>query len=307
MRKKFLMEILIYLLLFLLIVSSTYFLPKALIILATPYVYFPETFDELYIATTIFDIGEKVVVRANVSDSDAAATPIDVVYMNITDVNGVQRVTLDVMVNTTISCGIDCWIYEENYTLGTGADAPPGTWTIDVYANDTYGNEDTNTTTFTVNKWVELIPSQGILNGVQFVDVDAGTTLNPARNNTSNPSGGTEYNITVDPVSNTNVDFYHKGDDLVHLQISTEIIAVGNVSEASSTLNETNGFSALTGLATAWSIMGDSAVNCTDVSRASGNCWVKYWLDVPGPIRGGTYNTSYYFCGVYTGGASTLC
>ena len=68
-----------------LLVLFNYIIPKALFILATPFVYKPQTFDETYVEVSAFDVGDKVVVRANVSDSDASATPIDVVYMNITD------------------------------------------------------------------------------------------------------------------------------------------------------------------------------------------------------------------------------
>jgi len=59
-----------FLLFIVLIILGSYVIPKALIILATPFVYEPQTFNETYVEVSVFDLYEKVVIRANVTDPD---------------------------------------------------------------------------------------------------------------------------------------------------------------------------------------------------------------------------------------------
>jgi hypothetical protein len=128
---------------------GAYFIPKATIILSTPFVYKPQTFNVtsgILIETSIFNLNQQVVMRANVSDSE---NNLKYVWMNLTASNGTLIYNNVLMNNTTISCGTYCWIFEKNYTLATGD--PGGNWIINVTANDTNGNTAKNSTTFVVD------------------------------------------------------------------------------------------------------------------------------------------------------------
>ena len=109
----------IYIIIFIFFVLYQLYLPKGVIVVtATPSVYEPETYNETYVELSAFIISDKIVMRANVSDSDAGTTPIDKVVLNLTASNGTLIYTNEDMTNTTEECPpADCWIYEKNYTL----------------------------------------------------------------------------------------------------------------------------------------------------------------------------------------------
>jgi len=138
---------LIFITFILLIIVFSYVVPKALIILATPFVYEPQTYNEtVNIEISLFNREEKIVIRTNISDSDATDTPIDKVILNLTASNGTLIYENEEMTDTGLTCGTDCWIYEKNYTFIRND--PDGVWVIDVCANDTANNFDTNSTDF---------------------------------------------------------------------------------------------------------------------------------------------------------------
>jgi parallel beta-helix repeat protein len=112
---------------------------------ATPFVYTPETFSPTYVKISTFVLCDKVVIRANVSDSENNQ---EATWMNLTDASNNLVYTNEQMTNTTLSCGTYCWIWEINYTLKSTD--PSGTWIINVTANDTLGNLGSNSTTFSV-------------------------------------------------------------------------------------------------------------------------------------------------------------
>jgi len=281
-------ELALYSLIFILIISLSYFAPKILIILATPSVYQPQTFDETYVEVSVFDIGEKVVVRANVSDSDASATPLDTVYMNITDANGNLKVSFDEMVDTGETCGTDCWIYEQNYTLGTGTEAPAGTWTIDVYANDTGGNEDTNSATFTVNVYLAIALSTPLAGGIEFGNLDPNTI-----NSSSLTCQNLGCNISVSSDSNVNVDVVVKVNAPLTRQGGTETI---ETQYWNSSLTQQPSSPAYQ-FQTSYDYTHKVGSNLEPGSNVIFNTWVT----IPGGQKAGVYNNTIYFCACKTG------
>lgn len=137
-------KLLVYMmiLLFLILLNS----PRIRIfVAATPVVYTPETFSSTYVKISTFVLCDKVVIRANVSDSEGNQ---EATWMNLTDASNNLIYTNEQMTNTTESCGTNCWIWEITYTLKSTD--PSGTWIINVTANDTAGNLGSNSTTFSV-------------------------------------------------------------------------------------------------------------------------------------------------------------
>jgi hypothetical protein len=167
-----------------------------------------------------------------------------------------------------------------------------------------------------VNQIVEITPSPEIIDGIQFGSVDAGTNDNDALGNTgfTGLDGYPKYNITIDPLTTWQVDLYQKAiDHLNHTTIADQQILIGNVTmEANTTVDTINNVNTTVttdgsvALTLSWAAVGGAALPC-DALIDNNACIMAFWLDVPGPIRGGTYNTSYQFCGVYSTGSSTLC
>ena len=111
------------------------------------------------IETSTFKVGENVTIRVNVTDIDGRPD-IDEVLIKILNTTNAVKVNNGTMTNITeITNG---YIFEYNYTIPADADA--GTWTINVYANDTVNVWDSNTTTFDVRRWSNVTwdsPSDG--------------------------------------------------------------------------------------------------------------------------------------------------
>jgi len=219
--------------------------------------------------------------------------------MNLTASNGTLIYENVLMENTTIRPDTTGWIFEKNYTLQGGD--PPGEWIINVTANDTYDNRDSNSTTFTVNVWVDIVPSQALYPyGIRFGNVDPGTNDNEALNNSDAPNGGTNYNITIDPTTNVNVDLYHASTG------DFGNIGIGNVTHQANTTSNTGTNLVPVGsisLSTTYGIIGDT--ECQNLPQES-NCWIRYWLDVPA-ISPGVKSTTYKICGVENGAGSGNC
>lgn len=159
-------------------------------------------------------------------------------------------------------------------------------------------SETGNTTlNASVNVFVDIIPSTQMDEGIFFGDVDPGTVGNPAQNNT-NCDSGTCYNITVDSGSNVDLDFYH--------DLTSVLYATMYVNESASITDHQTGFSTNTTVSTSYSIIGNTTLNCTDIS-ASGSCWIMYYLDIDAGTAGGAKSTTYEYCGVQNGQGSGTC
>jgi len=153
--------------------------------------------------------------------------------------------------------------------------------------------------TATVQQYISLIPSEALAAGINFGTIYSGTTGNPALNNSNGVDGGTAYNITVDSSTTVSVNFWHK--------LESDLPCAGGtctVRASASKTNATHGFSTNETVETTWKVIGNSTVNCTDVSPG-GNCWIKYYLDVSSGVVSGTYQTTYWYCGNATTGTAT--
>ena len=111
-----------------------------------PVVQTPSTYDNITMAAkTTFHRNDGMTVRVNVTDENGR-DDIDKVLIKILNTTSVVKVDNATM--TSITQIPNGYTYEYNYTIPSDADA--GTWTINVYANDTLNAWDSNTTTFDV-------------------------------------------------------------------------------------------------------------------------------------------------------------
>ena len=152
-------------------------------------------------------------------------------------------------------------------------------------------------TTVSLSNIIELTLSQALTKGIMFGDITPNTIGNPARNNTSGPSSGTEYNITVGTSSTNNIDFYVKLNQTFEAGIY--------INETSSTTSTSSGFSTNTTIIDSWSILGNSTHNCTNVVIGN-NCWMRLYFDV-GSVPSGYKQRNYTICGVVTGSNPSIC
>ena len=140
-----------------------------------PVVETPKTYDnETLDGKTDFKRTDTVTVRVNVTDADGAS---DISKVLIKILNTTDAVKVDNETMTNISSITNGYTYEYNYTIPSNADA--GTWTINVYANDTANAWDSNTTTFDVateRLWSESNSVSGDLTLTSSGNADGATT-----------------------------------------------------------------------------------------------------------------------------------
>jgi len=159
----------------------------------------------------------------------------------------------------------------------------------------------------TVSHQIAITPSAAMSRGILFGSVTGGTDNNMAENDTTGQGNTTEYNITADSANTDTTDFYHYAPDM-DKQGSSPTLLIGNVTHEANTtefgnnVNMTLTTDGMIKMTTSWAQMGKG--NCTTVS-AGGNCYIAYWLDVPSGLASGTYNTSYYYCGNASNGATS--
>jgi len=275
----------LYLFAAIILLLLAYFLPKMVeFYLATPFVYKPVTYNEQYIVTTVFALGDKVITRANVSDN---LNDVQSVRINITDPNNVLKVNFQPMTNTGISCGTNCSIYEYNYTLQS-TDVG-GTWNITVWANDSYGNKAQNSTTFNVCV-ISISLSSVLSSGVNFEGCAPTGDYCYATGN--NGAGTTSYNITIS-ASGCNADLYVKGNQSYLLNSGQ--IPISNIEVAYSTTDST--------VPTAYDPIGTTfSEGAIGSNLANGAVvYLKFRLKVPSGQAPGTYNAGLKFQGVQSG------
>jgi len=114
--------------------------------LATPFVDKPKTLDnDTLEEKTLFERNKGMSIRVNVTQA-GGASQIDKVLITI--LNTTNSVIVNNETMTNISSITNGYTYEYNFTIPSDADI--GTWTINIYANDTSNNWGSNTTTFEV-------------------------------------------------------------------------------------------------------------------------------------------------------------
>lgn len=105
----------------------------------------PKTYNSSLIGKTIFEIGENVTIRSNVTDPDG---PSDISAVNMTIISPNSTVMVDNATMTNISGITNGYIYQYNYTTMPINSTSVGTWIVVVYANDTLNYQTTASTTF---------------------------------------------------------------------------------------------------------------------------------------------------------------
>lgn len=146
----------------------------------------------------------------------------------------------------------------------------------------------------TINAWISITPSEALSQGIQFGTITPGSLENNATNNTNGLYGGSAYNITIDSLTNTNVDFYNRANDLIS---GSNILQIGNVTHnANSTSNNGTVIDPVDSIALTTSMAKLGVTGACDNLSPGSNCWIAFWLDAPQNIIGGNYATTYYFC-----------
>ncbi len=112
-----------------------------------------------------FNLGDVVTTKVNVSHVTSASN-LENALINITMGNGTPAVENGDMTNTKIYADAKIKEYEYNHTIGSNDDTSE--WTIDIWANESAGNSDTNSTTITVQSQIEQTS----------IDVKSPTTYN---------------------------------------------------------------------------------------------------------------------------------
>ncbi|RLF10664.1 MAG: hypothetical protein DRJ69_02840, partial [Thermoprotei archaeon] len=171
-----------------------------------PIVEKPRTYSESLVEKTSFEQNEKVVIRVNVTDPDGAEE-IDKVLINITSANGNLVVESAEMVN--ISSITNGYVFEYNYTLTNLQSDEFGTWQIEVWANDTYSQSDSNSSSF------EVVNTPPSLEGISYeCEQDCGWGERWVY----------KVNLT-EPNNNTvNVSFWYSNDGLTWVYKDSEVI-----------------------------------------------------------------------------------
>ena len=172
------------------------------------------------------------------------------------------------------------------------------------YADDNVGN--TNDTeifslTTTLTTFVDIIPSQILVNGITF-GADPGTNDNAANNNTA-CSTGTCYNISIDPATTVNIDIYNTatGD----LTSGGSSIGIQNMTHQGNQTSST-GDNLVAAGSTSVTLSYALIVDCSNIPD-SNTCYMRYWLDVPTGQNPGSYSSTYKYCAVETGEGSGDC
>jgi len=155
----------------------------------------------------------------------------------------------------------------------------------------------------TVSNIVTVNISPALTRGVLFGDVTADTDDNMAENDTTGTGNTSEYWVGSDPATTGTLDIWNYAPDMDRSGVTQDVIVIENVTHEANTTWDgenvnmtltTDGDEQLTNL---WAKLGGTGDDpCNDLAIGSA-CWVAYWLDVPANIPGGTYNTSYYYCG----------
>jgi hypothetical protein len=149
----------------------------------------------------------------------------------------------------------------------------------------------------TVVQYVSITPSAGIIRGILFGTVYANSYGNPAENDTTGPGGGTEYNLTVDPSTTSNINFFDK--------TPTDLSCTGGTCtdfNRASRTSATGPWTANYTIGIEWKNI--AGTECSNIPPG-GSCYIQYFLNVSSGVISGVYNTTYYYCGNATSGNAT--
>ena len=167
---------------------------------------------------------------------------------------------------------------------------------------------ETGTTTMnvTVRGWVGINVSDCVTAGITFLTQDQGTNDNNASCNNITASGGTGYNLTRDASSTVDINFSHTSNRS-NLTTGTYTFDIGNVTYNSNyTANNAADLydtASSDPLLISWVGLED----CGGINATDPDCWMMYYLDVPGAQAPGSYYTGYCWCGRQPGTGEGDC
>ena len=156
----------------------------------------------------------------------------------------------------------------------------------------------------TVSNVVQVNISSAVQRGIQFGTLTANTNDNMAENDTTGTGNCTEYWVGSDTSTTGTLDLWHYATNMDRGGVTSDYIGIGNVTNhANKSANGANvnmtewQVSASVALTSSWVKIGGATDDpCNDLAIGS-VCHTAYWLDVPSTLVGGTYNTTYNYCG----------
>jgi hypothetical protein len=146
----------------------------------------------------------------------------------------------------------------------------------------------------TVVQYVSITPSAGIIRGILFGTVYANSYGNPAENDTTGPGGGTEYYLTVDSSTTSNINFF----DRTPTDLPSGLVDYNRANRTSATGPWTANYT----IGIEWKNI--AGTECSNIPPG-GSCYIQYFLNVSFGVISGVYNTTYYYCGNATSGNAT--
>ena len=167
---------------------------------------------------------------------------------------------------------------------------------------------ETGTTTMnvTIRGWVGINVSNCVTVGVTFLSQEQATNDNNASCNNITANGGTSYNLTRDASSTVDINFSH-ASNRSNLTTGTYEIDIGNVTYNSNYTanNATDLYDTASSdpLLITWVGLED----CSSINATDPDCWMMYYLDVPGAQEPGSYETGYCWCGSQSGTSCGTC
>ena len=158
----------------------------------------------------------------------------------------------------------------------------------------------------TVSNTVTVNISSAVQRGIQFGALTANTYDNMAENDTTGSGNCTDYWIGSDPTTTGTLNLWHYANNMDRSGASDEI-TIGNVSHhanksaTGSNINMTEWqVSTSVNITATWAKIGGATDTPCDSLAVAAICYTAYWLDVPSNLPGGTYNTTYNYCGNLT-------
>jgi hypothetical protein len=246
--------------------------------------------------------------------------------MNRINVSTVRTITVFGQSNPqscgSLSNGQSCQV---NFTVNATQSGTKNFYNISINFTSSYSSVTENKTndafvclggSCVQGNFVGLNLSVALQRGILFGSRSVNTTDIMAQNDSTSLTNinCTEYWIGSDPSTTGNITLWHYALNLSLGESATNVIGIGNVTNhANQTANGVNvnmtNWQASTSVAltTSWTRIGNvtgQTAPCDNLNNGS-VCYVAYWLDVPSGIPGGTYNTTYKYCGNLTSTTAT--
>jgi len=173
--------------------SSTFYVSWA-----KPTVYTPKTYNETGDETSSITLSKNVTIRVNVTDPQGK-TDLGTVLINLTNPESTLKITNGVMTN--ISSITNGYLYAYNYTIPVEVDSE-GTWSVNITANDTSNNKDSNSVTFSVPSTYPVIETLNVYNASYQFETPFEYEPIHIKANISDPDGRTDLGAALVTITN---------------------------------------------------------------------------------------------------------